>query len=252
MPTPPKKSAIIKTIKSWSFSAWKTYMSCPFKSYCKAILKLSEPGSPALDNGNRVHLLAQAYVGKAVPEMGYKEPERSKELVTALTKAASGKLPKELDTFAVEFKTIREKNYKTEESWAFRKDWTITRNDDWQGAWCRVKIDAHSVQTRRGVMTDYKTGKKYPEKHDESLELYALAMFIMYPQLLTVTAALWYLDIGEETVREFDVSEVPELKKLWAKRTAKMMLDTRFTPKPSNFECRYCHFSKSKGGPCKH
>lgn len=252
MPTPPKKSAIIKKITNWSFSRWQEYVLCPFKAYCKVILKLKEPGGPAMDNGNEKHSLAEAFVGAKVPEMGYNESPRSKEFTAALKKAASGKLPTSLETFAEEFKTLRAKKYQTEIQLCFRKDWSMTRWDDWNGVWLRVKIDAHSVQDRRGVMADYKTGKKYPEKHDKSLELYALAMFIMYPQLETVTAALWYLDIGEETVHEFNRSEVEKLKKQWEKDTFRMLNDQRFTPKPSNFACRYCHFSKEKGGPCKY
>jgi hypothetical protein len=252
VPTPPKKATVIKKITNWSFSRWQEYVTCPFKAYCKVILKLREPGSPALDNGNKVHSLAEAYVGAKVPEMGYQEQPRSKEFVTALTKAAKGTLPSELETFAEEFKAIRGKKYKTEEQWCFRRDWTLTRWDDWNGVWLRVKCDAHSVQGIHGIFVDYKTGKKYPEKHDKSLELYVLAMFLVYPQLQTVMAGLWYLDIGEETTRDFDRSEMKSLIKQWENDTFKMLNDARFAAKPSDFACRYCHFSKAKGGPCKH
>lgn len=252
MPTPPKKQSVVKRITYWSFSRWQEYVTCPFKAYCKIILKLREPGSPALDNGNMVHLLAQAYVGAKVPEMGYQEAPRSATLTNYLGKTAAGLMPRELQTFAEEFKVLRAKKYKTEESWCFRSDWTLTTYDDWNGVWLRVKADAHSVQGTRGIFTDYKTGKKYPEKHDKALGLYALAMFLVYPQLKEVTAALWYTELGEETTHEFTSKDIPRLKKEWEKDTFKMLNDARFTPKPSNFSCCYCHFSKAKGGPCKH
>jgi RecB family exonuclease len=252
VPTPPKSPTVIKKIKNWSFSSWQTYVKCPFKAYCKIILKLKEPSSPALDNGNIRHAQAEAFVSAKVPEQGWNEAPRSKAYTAMLTKAAKGTLPEELQTFAEEFAAIRLAKYVTEQSWAFRCDWSITRNDDWDGCWLRVKCDAHKVRERHGIFIDYKTGKKYPEKHDDALELYALAMFLIYPQLLTITAALWYVDLGEETVRDFKRSETESLRKRWEKDTFKMLNDTRFTPKPSNFECRYCHFSKEKGGPCKH
>lgn len=253
MPTPTKPDSKLKKITNWSFSRWREYCECPFKAYCKVILKLKEPGSKALDNGNRVHALAESYVSGKVPEPGYQEPPRSKEYTAELTKAASGKLPKELSTFTEEFKALRDRKYVTEQQWIFRSDWSQTLWNDWQGAWCRVKCDAHKVDGTHGVFVDYKTGKKYPEKHDESLELYAPAMFLVYPQLETVTAALWYLDIGEETVREFTRAEGLALLKVWKdKRTFKMLNDVRFTPRPSNFSCRYCFFAKDKNGPCKH
>jgi hypothetical protein len=257
VPTPPKKTALKSTIKkitNWSFSRWQEYVTCPFKAYCKVILKLKEPGGPALDRGNETHLLAQAYVGAAVPEMGYNEAPRSKGLQAKLVKVAKGWLPPELETFTEEFKAIRKRKYGTELQWCFRSDWSLTKWDDWNGVWLRVKCDAHNseVADRHGVFVDYKTGKKYPEKHDSSLELYALAMFLVYPHLKTVTAALWYLDLGEETTRDFTVDMVPALKKQWTNQTFKMLNDTRFVPKPSGFACRYCHFRKENGGPCKH
>jgi hypothetical protein len=255
LPTAPKKKAIVKRIKEWSFSRWQEYMSCPFKAYCKVILKLGkfDSKSPALVAGNRAHSLAEAYVSGKVPELGYKEEPRSKAFTAWLTKAAKGTLPEELSCFTEEFAVLRAKKYKTEEQWCFKSDWSQTRFDDWGNVWHRMKIDTHNVEGTHGVMVDYKTGKKYPEKHDLSLDDYALGMFLMYPQLETVMAVLWYLDIGEESEpRHFTRADVPKLKKYWEKATFKMLNDERFIPKPSNFECRYCDFSKAKGGPCKH
>lgn len=252
MPTAPNK----KKITAWSFSTWAVYAKCAFKAYCQKVLKLPEPGSPALDRGNYIHQLAEAYVSAKEPPMGWKEPARSKQVIAALKKAAKGTLPVELKEFAAEFKALRAKKYVTELMMVFKQDWSITRNDDWTGAWVRIKIDTHRVDGTHATMVDYKTGKKYPDKHDQTLELYALALFITYPQVQTVLAALWYLDLppesefgSNETVREFTRSEMKGLMKKWESRAKPMLNDTRFSPNPSN-ECRWCHYRKENGGPC--
>jgi CRISPR/Cas system-associated exonuclease Cas4 (RecB family) len=252
VPTPPKKQSVVKKITYWSYSRWQEYVTCPFKAYCKMILKLREPSSPALEKGNLSHLYAQTFVGAVVPPLAYQEEPRSESLVKLLNRIAKGFLLPELETFKVEFKALRAGKYKTEQEWIFKRDWSQTVWNDWGNIWLRVKCDAHTVRGTHGIFVDYKTGKKYPEKHDKALDLYALCMFLMYPQLETVEAVLWYLDLGEESdPRIIERSMVPSLKKEWEKDTFKMLNDTRFSPKPSQFACKYCFFSKEKNGPCK-
>ena len=49
-------------IKSWSYSQLSSYEQCPHQHMYKKIVKLPEPESYALTNGNRIHTLAEDYL----------------------------------------------------------------------------------------------------------------------------------------------------------------------------------------------
>ena len=69
--------------------------------------------------------------------------------------------------------------------------------------------------------------------------------------IVRVDTNLWYLDAGEERGRTFMRSEVPGLKKHWEKRSKAMLADTSFKATPGD-ACRWCAYSKTKGGPCEY
>lgn len=177
------------------------------------------------------------------------------------------KLPVELKLFEGLFKELK-KQYKkkisgmtVEDTWALTKDWAQTTWNDWTGCWIRIKLDcAHHLDDEHLIISDWKTGKFRPELNEEymeQLELYALGALILHPHVKVVEPRLVYLDEGKtypsgsggETIT-YDRSDINELKKTWEKRVKPMMNDTRFAPRP-NDKCKWCHFSASKGGPCK-
>ena len=176
------------------------------------------------------------------------------------------KIPPELLAFKAEFAKLR-KMYKAkirkitvEDSWAFRKDWSETTWDDWAECWVRIKLDcAHMEEDGVLIVTDYKTGKYREEQNAdyvEQLELYSLAAFLKYESVHTVLPRLLYLDLGlifnggDEPLIHTR-ADLPRLKKVWEKRTKPLLSDTTFAPRPSN-NCRWCHFSSSKSGPCQY
>jgi hypothetical protein len=69
-----------------------------------------------------------------------------------------------------------------------------------------------------------------------------------------VQAELWYLDQGviwPEAPNPVSVKQYPKLQKLWGQRTKAMLTDKTFKPRPGN-ACRWCTYSKAKGGPCQY
>lgn len=230
-------------VKSWSFSRWMDYRSCPAKFKYKHLDKLPEPGSPAMERGSAIHKLAEDY-----------------------TKGVLKKLPKELALFKDQFADLKKQKVKmVEESWAFTKDWTITRWNDWDNCWLRVKLDVayHNIEYNALVPIDHKTGKFREEKNDEyvlQLDLYGVASMVQVPTVDVVSPRLWYLDEGrvypdpekpDEAEIEFFPKQVKEMKKTWEDRVKPMFMDRTFKPTPSERGCRYCHYRKSNGGPCK-
>ena len=226
---------MFRKIKSWSYSVYSTYKKCPKQLYYKKIEKLPEPKCPAMERGNLIHKQAEDYV----------------------TTSKNSRVPKELSKFSDLFKNVRKKGlaFAVEQSWAFTdkfKQQTEWRN--WNGAWCRVKVDL-VTKDKPGQYTviDHKTGKVYEEPHAEQLELSALSTFLWIPDAKKITAENWYLDQGPgySTPYEFKRAEVPALKKKWIAKVKPMMADSEFNERPG-YHCRWCSFSKDKGGPCKY
>jgi RecB family exonuclease len=235
---------ISKTITSWSFSRWQTYDQCPAKARYKFIDRLPEPGSPAMERGSAIHKLSEDYV-----------------------KGSISKLPVELKPLASEFKALRAARRKNpalinvEESWAFRKDWTITHGRDWDGAWLRVKLDVAVRDGKEVTVNDVKTGKFRPDDsldYGLQMKLYDLGALVMYAGIpdVRVRSRLLYVDAGmvypppeEQTV--YTAKDLPALKKEWELRVKPMLSDTTFAPKPNRF-CGWCHFRKANQGPCQY
>lgn len=215
-----------KLITSWSYSRFSVYDKCPAKAKYKFIDKLPEPPAPAMERGNVIHKLAEEY-----------------------TKGNIKKLPTELKLFKDEFAELKKSKPMVEESWAFTKTWAKTVWNDWAGCVLRIKVDAACIDGTDLHIIDHKTGKKR-EGYEEQLSLYAVGGGLMFPRIKRIFTHLWFLDSGDTVEKEYDAKNVPNLQADWDKKVKPMMSDTRFSPKPSH-ECRWCPYSKSKGGPCK-
>lgn len=211
-------------IHQWSFSRWKDYDTCPAKIKYRYIDKLPSSAGPAAERGTLIHKKAEDYVNGLYPE-----------------------LPSELSSFRADFKWLKARKAICEEEWAFTREWQPT---DWTApdAWLRMKLDARVVSGSTCVVIDHKTGKQRDE-HRMQLGLYAMATFIMAPEVENVNAKLWYLDLGKTTEENYVREELDLIKEVWEERVGPMMADEDFAPKP-NFLCRYCDYSKDRGGPC--
>lgn len=218
--------AFPKMITSWSYSRFSVYDKCPAKAKYKFIDKLPDPGSAAMERGNVIHKLAEQY-----------------------TKGEIKKLPPELKLFKDEFAELKKSKPIVEESWAFTKNWIKTVWNDWANCALRIKVDAACVDGDELHIIDHKTGKKR-DNYDEQLSLYAAPAPIIFPKIKKIFTHLWFLDSGETVTNIYPASEMDIMRKEWDKKVQPMLNDTRFAPKPSH-ECRWCPFSKSKGGPCK-
>lgn len=250
MPTPR-----LVTIQAWSYSRYQEYDQCPLKAKLKCIDKLKEPDSPSGNNGTRVHAIAASWATNRVCVDDQTEHLRKEIEVLLKTK----KVPEDLKTFEKEFAALRaRKDIIVEDQWAFNRSWDKTSWFNWKECWLRIKVDLHYVEQikrpkfktlTRVVIRDHKTGKIHSD-HDLQRSLYALGAFLTYPDVDEVEVSHWYLDAGEESPKQvFKRKQFETLKKFWLKKTTAMLNDTTFAPKAGGY-CRWCHFSKAKGGPC--
>lgn len=216
-----------KQITSWSYSRYSVYKECPAKAKYKFIDKLPEPPSQAMERGISIHKMAEDYASGSITT-----------------------LPKELKFFKDEFKELRASSPMVEDTWAFTKDWNETKWNDWQGCAVRIKTDAYCLDEDTLYVIDHKTGKMR-DGYDEQLSLYGLGAMLKFPHIQNVSTQLWFLDSGDQVIKEYSIDQMNILLDGWNKKVAPMLNDVRFPPKPSN-ACRWCAFSKSKGGPCKY
>jgi putative RecB family exonuclease len=246
-PTKPKPR-----ITAWSYSRESDYKSCPLKAKYKAVDKLKEPPSESMREGTILHTHAEAYVTGVVGKL---EPEVA-DLRKDFEKTAKGKLPAGLRLFAEEFRDLRKHKARcrVEQELAFTCRWVPTTWFAMHGpdaAWCRIKMDLLREETDEFArVIDYKSGRVDP-KHKEQLSLYAIGAFLTLPETVTrIDTELWFLKHGEVIAETFVRPQLDGLKKMWSKRVAKMLADRTFRPTPGD-ACRWCHFSKSRCGPCR-
>lgn len=238
---------IPKKFTSWSFSRYTDWLNCNLKAKLSHLVKLPTPKNDAMVRGGDIHKMAEAYL-----------------------KGGMSALPKELVMFTDLFEHLKEKRKKkpanvlVEGEWAFREDWSVTKWDDWDHCWLRVKLDAaeFSLDGTAMIVYDWKTGRVSDYRkgeYQEQLELYAAAALSQYPKLDMVMPKLCYLDSGDTVDTdavtgaplEFYRPDLEDLQDKWADRVRPMLNDTKFPAKPNKL-CGWCPFSKAAGGPCKY
>lgn len=222
-------------VTAWSYSAWALYDECPAKYKYAKIDKLPDPPGPAMARGREVHKAVETYLKE--PKKHQFPMEHGKkfvDLILALRDAP---------------------NLLVEQQWCFTKDWRETGWFDKRGGhytpWLRSVVDA-GVIYEDGVVevVDWKTGKLYATNEDQ-MELFALTAMVRYKQAPMVITRLAYLDDGAEIIVEHDASDREKLKAKWERKVQPLFNETIWAPKPSTKACRFCNFSRSKGGPCK-
>ena len=233
-----------KKFKSWSYSRYRDWKRCPLYAKLKHLDKLPDgdpAGSPAMARGSAIGAMAEDFV-----------------------KGKLKKLPPELDLFKAQFLALQKmkmKNVWVEESWCFKRDWSHAEWNDWNNVWLRVKMDLCGIDLPTNILipVDHKTGK-YRENelgsYLEQLEIYAMGGMVKHKQVAGASPRLWFLDEGLEYPQGvgdelfYPRSDLPLLQKKWIARIQPMFDDTSFRPRP-NDKCKYCNYSKARGGPCK-
>lgn len=215
---------------TWSFSRWACWDNCPLQYKLKFIDKLSDPPSPAMERGDRVHKALDKYITGVGP------------LPPEVTDPFHKQLYAEMQAFP---------NKMVEQKWGFSNNWRPT---GWHGnaTWLRSIADVALLYDDSSVeVVDHKTGKRYAS-NDEQMELFALTTAMRFgPNTANgVTTTLIYVDAGSEEKAEFKAAEMDGLRAKWSDRSARMLGDRQFMARP-NDKCKFCNWSRSKGGPCR-
>jgi hypothetical protein len=211
---------------TWSLSSLGTYERCGLKYRFKYVEKIPEARSDKASRGVDNHAIVENFLKGTIQD-----------------------LPEELGFYRSFFEGLRKYEIYPEYRISLRRDWTPT---SWgaKDAWYRGVLDLKLIQTgEAAVVYDWKTGKIYPD-HDDQKSLYSVAVFSENPALRQVRAVHVYLDLNANREKTFSRDEVHELRKQWEARVSKLEQDPQYIPNPG-FHCRYCSYSREKGGPCQ-
>jgi len=213
----------------WGWSKLETYEQCPQRFKFRYINKLKEPDSPALKRGSIIHKAVENYLN------GW-----------------NNELPKDIHkVWLPRLKDLKAKSPMTEAAWGVDKKWKPL--PDWfhPDTWLRAKSDVYYLEEAELNLIDMKTGK-FREPSSEQIELYAGTGFSFFPQVTAVNVSFWFLDQNvPPTKTVYTPSELKAVQKMFGKRSEKLYKEKAFEPKPSGL-CRYCSFSRQKGGLCKY
>lgn len=230
---------IQKQFNAWSFTRWKDYDRCPAFAKYKHLDKLDQgPKHPAMQRGADI---------ADETDQWFKGTRRV--------------MPKELKPLEPIYKALKkDKTVQTESSWGFTRDWEPCGVTDWNRCWLRVKVDILTTADGARVLNlyDSKTGK-FSEAaafdYGMQLNLYAAAGTVMYPTAELINTQLLFSDLGivhpKEGPKPYTRQQAQGEIKAWEKRVKPMFNDRRFAPTPGDY-CRWCPYSKAKGGPCKY
>tara|TARA_R110000803_G_scaffold79057_3_gene144497 strand:- start:25529 stop:26326 length:798 start_codon:yes stop_codon:yes gene_type:complete len=220
-------------VQSVSFSTLSTFEKCPYAIYLSKVTGIPGMSGPAADRGSKLHEMLEDYVQGTRPDVNWstmKSNDHYAPIIESFKEGyATGMVMPELKL-------------------AFTKDMIVT---DWDkpDAWLRGAIDVTeylNVKKTKAILYDYKSGQdSMAAKHRSQLMLYALMMFIAYPELEEIKCAAIYLDIKKELF--FTDFTRNDLDILWSRYQWRLQQVTEcqnFKPNPNGFTCKWCQHKK--------
>lgn len=215
---------------SWSLSSLGLFEKCQLKYRFKYIDKLPEARGTAANRGVELHKVVEEFVIGTIDV-----------------------LPPEINFYTQFLTGIRQHEKYPEHKISVNKEWEPV---EWKDGWYRGILDLKVLGkeangTREATVYDWKTGKIYPD-HDDQKSIYSLGVFSEHPTVSRVRAIHVYLDLGQSREKVYDRAEVQQLRDHWNSRASflERTPPEDMIPNPG-FHCRYCAFSRAKGGPCR-
>lgn len=211
---------------TWSASRLKTYESCAAKYSYRYVEKRPQgESSPQAARGSNIHAAIEAAV-----KSGGDIPEEAGHLVSTYLRGLRFSKAVALSEFDLKLD----------------RQWKQVIAGDY---WYHGILDLLVLDDTKANVDDWKTGKMYKE-HDDDKELYAIAVMSAYEHVEEVLTQYHYIDQGKMVPKVFYRHHVEPAKERWTRRVLKMENESDFIPSPG-YLCRYCPYSKAKGGPCR-
>lgn len=212
----------------WSYSSLTAYETCPRRFFLTRMSKVvKEPQTEATLHGNAVHkALEEAVGGKCALPAKYAQYQP----VVDRMRAAKG-------TKLLEYKFALDSALRPVDYWA----------DD---CWVRGVIDVGIVLPTRGVITDYKTGKR--KLDGDQMRLFAMTGFALWPHVDEIDTAYLWLQSNQLDREKFTRTQQSTIHQEFAIRVHRMensQKNNEWPPRPSGLCKSWCPVGRSL---CEH
>lgn len=207
----------------WSLSQYNLYKKCPTAYKFRVLDRVPDPAGPAAARGTDIHAQLEAYLATGLWSGNIREFTRDKA------------------------EKMREMTYAPEMKIALNAEWQPVEWKD-PTAWVRGVIDAFHCTAAEINMGEWKTGKVYDD-HVNQRRLYLVLALCAFPEVKKAKIETIYADQDHAQSSELAREELLSEQTHWKTAVQPMLKDTFFSPRPGT-HCRWCAFSKEKGGPC--
>jgi hypothetical protein len=221
---------------TWSYSKWEMWSMCPLR-YKLTHVDKGRPfeRSPAMERGDKIHKDIAAHLQPA--------PESPAPPLPADVVGYARQLMGEIR--AIPGRIIEQK-------WAYDAEWRPVGYFA-NNTWLRNILDVGLPYDDGTFETvDWKTGKQYDTNADQ-MECFAVTIMGRFHETgaREVKTRLVYIDAETQEVETYHYRDFANLSAKWTANANKMLADRVWLPKP-NAKCKWCPFSRSKGGPCRY
>lgn len=212
-----------------TFSRLRDSETCGLQFQLRHIEKRKEPDNAAFAKGSRVH-----------------------DHIEQFLKGRVQTLPDEAERLAKKLIWLKKQpGLRGEEAWGFDAEWAPLPVTGYFSKfdYVRAKVDALLPKGPLATVIDFKTGR-VRETDVDQVRFYALLTLLRERKVARAALQVWYVEHGKiDEFKTIERKELDLLKDHYVKRIQKMLNKTDFKPQPG-MHCRWCSFSKHKGGPC--
>lgn len=215
-----------------SYTQWSIFKSCGAKYEYQYVQRLPMPErAAAADRGVNIH-------GE----------------VEKIIKGEADEFPLEMAQFADYapfFRQLRDLGAIAEYPFVMDDQWKDVMDGAPEHRWIRGFIDIIVPPKEPGPLYIYelKTGKEYQD-HVDQRHFYGTVALSLFPKATESVVIGTYLDQGENRQNKYPRSMLRTYHYMWNNRLKQLEMPEAYIPNPG-VHCRWCPFSKDKGGPCK-
>lgn len=209
-----------------SYSRLSTYERCAAAAGYKYVMKVPYKKSEKAARGTEIHGSIEAVLLGQSADL-----HPAARTISAVISEVKEKAP------LVEFKLAFSRHFEAVVDW---------RSSD---AWFRMVLDAGYLDGKVAYIPEWKSGKVWDD-HKDQRRLYAIGALAQWPEAETAMVTTYYLDQGKKVSVLVDRPQGTMLVGQFNERLEKMENERHFAPRPGNY-CRWCDFSRYRGGPCR-
>lgn len=208
-----------------SYSGLKQFETCAAQYKFSRIDRLPQPTGPAAERGKMLHAELESILNGDL-----------------------GLLSDEISYLEDYLTQLRENGATPEVPFAINRDWQEVDFGD-TNAWLRGIIDVYASNGPKATILDWKSGKK--RDYLDQVRVYATAVMSIHKSIHEITPTIYFIDLKKEiTYSQINSSQLPQLQQELKERLDAIDNEKIFAPNPST-NCRWCHYRKENGGPCR-